>query len=440
MQLSKDTTELNFEATTPRLANTEAQKRMPDTNGNNWEEDDTDSDDEENEEQLKDTLKHALSDIIARKVSFTPDDSQSLANFTQKYGEILLTPPEVGPNVLHLLVTDTDLLKPEPDLLAQFVGYLVKHNNKLLETRDGNGCTPLIRAISAKKKKDRKDERMAEWMINAHPKIGPILGMSDRQNQNCIHAAILKRRRQYLPRLIKEANPTTVAAKDSLGNTPLHYAVQYDNCRGQKWLGIIEELAKKSEKAVAKDIEDVTADLNEDGLSPYLYHIKTRRQKTTPGDKDRNKGKGGEGVLNNQESPQGKANFPRFNPESLPLTPDTVPRPSRPPKTDMQSRSRLQEAPRPSNSIGLAVLGGLPPIPPDGPQENGSVLTTTSVADQKSGGYRRSTKEQEISRTDEDISNRVEQFLKLHYLRNRSEQQCSIILYSRQLTPGMFRH
>ncbi|KAJ4346142.1 hypothetical protein N0V85_009776, partial [Neurospora sp. IMI 360204] len=165
-------------------------------------EDDSEFDEDNSEEQLKDTLKNALSDIIDGKVSFTPEDSQSLANFTQKYGEVLLNPPEKGSNVLHLLVTETELRKPEPELLGHFVTYLVKHGKGLLETQDGYGYTPLIRAISAKKKKDRKEERMAEWMINAHPKIGPILAISDRQNQNCIHAAVLKRRRQYLPRLM----------------------------------------------------------------------------------------------------------------------------------------------------------------------------------------------------------------------------------------------
>ncbi|KAK3948552.1 hypothetical protein QBC32DRAFT_327684 [Pseudoneurospora amorphoporcata] len=407
--------ERDFEPAPLHRTGTGARRRIVDPNDTEGEEDSEFDDEDNNEEQLKNTLKDALSEIIDGKVSFTPENSQSLANFDRQYGGILLHPPEKGSNALHLLVTHTELRKPEPELLGHFVTYLVKHGNALLETQDGEGCTPLIRAISAKKK-ERRDERMAEWMINAHPNIGPILAISDRQNQNF---------------------PQPFAAKDSSGNTPLHYAVKYDFCYGQKWLGIIEELAKKSEKAVPKGSEEAVPDLNEDGLSPYLYHIKTRKQNTTSGDKDRNKEKGGGEVPNNQRSPQGKTEFPRFNPKSVFLTPDTVPRPTRPPKTEMQSRSRIQEAPRPSDSIWLAVPGGLPPIPPDGPQENGSAITTTSAADQKSGGYKKSTKEQETSRADEDISKRVEQFLKLHYLRNRSEQQCSTILSSRKLTPGL---
>ncbi|KAK3389075.1 hypothetical protein B0T20DRAFT_464739 [Sordaria brevicollis] len=363
---------------------------MADPNGTDGD-DDSDFSEDENENQLKDTLKHALSDIIADKVSFMPEDSQSLASFTGKYGEVLFTSPEAGPNALHLLVTEPDLPMPRLELLGDFVTYLVKHGNKLLETQDGDGFTPLMRAISAKKKKDRKEERMAGWMIHAHPNIGPILAITDPQKRNCIHAAVLKRRRQHLSRMIKEADPQTVAAKDSSGNTPLHYAVQYDYFRGEKWLGIIKDLATKSETVTRID----GGDLNNDRLSPYLYHIQTWKQKTSLDDKDRRKE---------------KAEYRRMHAESM------LPNPS-------------------PYSTGPAALGGHLPLSPDEQRENRPTVMTPSPAEHASRGPKKSTKDQETSRVEEDISERVEQFLKLHYLRNRSENDCRSILYHRELTP-----
>ena len=435
--LGMTTTNSDFKPTAPRRIDS----RLTDQNVIDREDEDSDFDEDDNEEQLKDHLNDALSDIRDCKVSFKPEDSQSLDSFTQKY-EKIFQPPEYGPNALHLLVTETNLPKLEPNSLGQFVTYLVKYDDRLLEQRDGDGegCTPLMRAISAKKTKDRRDERMVEWMIRAHPEIDRILRISDGKKQNCIHAAVLKRRRQYLPVLIKKASSTTLAAKDSLGNTPLHYAVHFDSCRGQKWLGIIEDLAKKSEEAVANS---VGGDLNHDGLSPYLFHIKTRKQKTTSGDKDRNKIKADSRIPHNQQFPQGKADFralsshPRVHPESLPLTPDMVPRPNRPSKTDVQSRLRTHEALRLNNSTGLAVLGSPSFLPPDGPQQNEWTMLTTPASDHRAAGYKKSTKDREISRVDEDISSSVEQFLKLHYLRNRKDLDCRTILYNDELTPGM---
>ncbi|KAJ4379457.1 hypothetical protein N0V85_008881 [Neurospora sp. IMI 360204] len=76
---------------------------------------------------------------------------------------------------------------------------------------------------------------------------------------------------------------------------------------------------------------------------------------------------------------------------------------------------------------------------PDGQQENGSTSTTTSAADQKSGSYKKSTKDQETSRADEDISKSVEQFLKLHYL-HFEDRLLNFDLFGRtNMTEGDFR-
>lgn len=78
-----------------------------------------------------------------------------------------------------------------------------------------------------------------------------------------------------LKAFVKYASPESVVARDSAGNTPLHYALNYELCRlvSHEYLKIIQDLVMKGDEILGKkNRED---QFNNEDLSPYGYLMST---------------------------------------------------------------------------------------------------------------------------------------------------------------------
>ncbi|EAA34359.1 subtilisin-like protein [Neurospora crassa] len=94
--------------------------------------------------------------------------------------------------------------------------------------------------------------------------------------------------------------------------------------------------------------------------------------------------------------------------------------------TSSRPKTKILQSQPPSDAAGLAELENRPPRLPDGPQENEPVAKSLTTKERKSP---------ETSKARAIAAKRVEQLLKLHYLRTRDEQTCIDILFHDEITP-----
>ncbi|KAK4220571.1 hypothetical protein QBC38DRAFT_462461 [Podospora fimiseda] len=186
--------------------------------------------------QLK-RLRTALDTIAAGEVDLT--NKTQLKDFVSNEIPNLAKPTKdkKQPTVLHLLAVDQKAQHPNLPKINDFqmkllVGALIRHNSALVGIRDDQKRTALYHTI------DVRNEKMVEWMCDAHPDINSILSES-KNNQHYLHLAI-KKKLKYFPTLAKKANGQTLALRDSKENTVLHLLVEHRRCReGQ--LAVIED-------------------------------------------------------------------------------------------------------------------------------------------------------------------------------------------------------
>lgn len=379
-----------------------------------------DSGSEDERELLPDLLKGILRDIDHATIRFPLDD------FTQQRCDELAshgTGKGASSNALHLLVFDLTLPKMvTTSALKELVTFLVQHPNKLMERKDHQGYTPLMRAIEAKKMDD-----MVGWMCDAHPNIDAVLAICKDKRENCLHVAVQKRH-ACLSKLIEKASPKTVAARDSKGNTPLHWAAEYKRCRNDTWLSVVKQLVAKGDDIVKNSVE---GDLNNAGLSPYLRHIESRMH-----DEARREIDTSQDMVRTKDMLEGRLPFRQLSresgEESAAFESLSASRPANPEKTSRYNRSTAayRDTRMESRSpLHLALRGGLRFIPPEGLEEKQA--RKLKAQDERSVNHKK-------SRVDKKVAESVQQFLKLHYLRSRSENDCRDILYHSDFTPGKY--
>lgn len=84
---------------------------------------------------------------------------------------------------------------------------------------------------------------------------------------------------KILGSIFKYISPQCLTAKDSEGNTPMHYALGYKTCRMpiEMYPNMVLHLMRVGDKAL-RSSEQRSVQFNIRGESPYLYFLRTRRE------------------------------------------------------------------------------------------------------------------------------------------------------------------
>ncbi|KAK7409057.1 hypothetical protein QQX98_008761 [Neonectria punicea] len=393
---------------------------------------------------VKDLLDRILQGIREGTKDLT--DSDEFASFKASDGDHLAsnTGDSRQPTALHIMAAMDKKALPKLDgYMEPLIKFLVQRRENLLKVQDKSGHTPLYLAIEARK------EKMVQWMCDGHESVQTVLDIASVEKMNCLHIAVDKRVK-FLDFLVQRADPGTLAAKDSDGNTPLHLAVEYKKCRkGQ--LAIIERIVSKSDEAVQQASRD--GDFNRAGLSPYLHHKESvtkaaaRDEKKIKEDKEREKSSGrGRPDPGEADGPSAKDPAPGrkgANPSSPRLS--GIPFSQQP-----DGGSRVER--RPNQAESRTKYGGGQGLPPAGMNsiaESGPPAVLDLDGGKKTGRQPDSTLKGGIdakaaadsghkssSKVDKATVSDVERFLKLHYLRSRSYNAAMEILYGRNTTSG----
>lgn len=376
-------------------------------------------------------LKTAFQEIADGKRNLTRSDD--LAAFRSRDVHDLASDSGTkgAQTALHMLLDERgpDFPKVDDDQMKALITALVQHSNNLLAKGDREGKTPLYLAI------DNKREKELEWLVEAHPKINTILQKSSNKQQY-LHMAI-KKKLKYFRQLVRKADDKTLALRDAKGNTILHLAVEWKRCRKDQ-LSVIEEIVAKSDKAV----QEANGDFNRAGKSPYLHHRKTvreakelaaaelRKQSENPPGRGR-----GEDFKNAAEpaSTSNKTAARPVSPTRTPIVGVQVPR-----GFDMGPQPGLDASAKPRPAVlsnsrakyvgGTVKAGDRVATLTDGDADGGR---TPVVAESKSKFLPVSNSNS--SKVLETVVEAVERFLKLHYLRSRSDAACMDILYGKEV-------
>lgn len=144
---------------------------------------------------------------------------------------------------------------------------------------------------------------------NFKEKLAPLINTKDPNGMNCLHYAFQtllvelvsadrKSNNSQVPTtktptsvkiedtllilesLIQASMPESIAAKDNRGNTPIHHAVHYYLCRylpskHTEYFRIVKSLVEKGDFLLNTTLKE--NQFNDDDMSPYRYHSKTRR-------------------------------------------------------------------------------------------------------------------------------------------------------------------
>ncbi|KAF4494844.1 intracellular serine protease [Fusarium agapanthi] len=146
------------------------------------------------------------------------------------------------PTALHIIAKEDKKSLPNLDeKMEPLIKFLCQQKN-YLEIKDRSERTSLFLAIEQRKKP------LVQWMCEAHPDISSIIYIVGSRGMNCLHIGVHKRIK-FLDLLIDKAKPKVLAAKDGNGNTPLHLAVDYENCKREQ-LQYIKMMLDKGDRAI----------------------------------------------------------------------------------------------------------------------------------------------------------------------------------------------
>jgi len=346
------------------------------------------------------------------------------------------------PTALHMLLDERgpDLPEVGDEQMKPLVAALIQHPNNLLAKGDREGKTPLYLAI------DNKREKMLEWIVEAHPNINTVL-QKPSNKQLYLHMAI-KKKLKYFRQLVQQADGKTLALKDAKGNTILHLAVEWKRCRRDQ-LSLIEEIVTKSDDEVQAT---PNGDFNRAGNSPYLHHKKTveeaareaaEAQKAAaaavaerPPGRDRGDGTKitGDGPAPNANKTAARPPSPRRAPPSG-LFPHSAggggmgPQPG--PDVSAKPRPAIQPNSRAKYGGGVALTLPVESIRTGAALADADPDATRTPLTAESKSKSLAASSSKSSKVSETVVRAVERFLKLHYLRARSDAACLDILYGK---------
>ncbi|EXA41585.1 hypothetical protein NW756_010087 [Fusarium oxysporum] len=382
----------------------EAQSRAGDGSSDDSGSEDEDGDEEGEKVSVKDMLTQVLKEIRNGELDLT--DSKKLVAFATHRGPDLArqTGDKDQPTALHIMAKEDKKSLPNLDeKMEPLVKFLCQQKN-YLEIKDRSGHTSLFLAIEQRKK------IMVQWMCDSHPDISNIISIVGSKGMNCLHISINKRIK-FLDLLIERANPEAFAAKDDNGNTPLHLAVDYDNCKREQ-LEYVKMMLEKGDRAI---FSSTNGDFNKANLSPYRCHkesVRKGRKKAAGGAEK--PGKETESVPNRGIS------------SSMPpiLSADGSMQPEM--RDSMQVDHRTKYGGSIPIQVSVPMASPAPIVIPD--SADSKKVPRDSDASKSKKGKKSGSKSDPV---DEAIVKGVERLLKLHYLRSRDSTDAMEILYGK---------
>ncbi|CCT70672.1 related to microbial serine proteinase [Fusarium fujikuroi IMI 58289] len=391
-------------------ADTDAASKVGDVSSEDSGSEDEDGDEESERVSVKDMLTQVLREIRDEELDLT--DSQKLAAFVTHRGPNLArqTRDRDQPTALHIIAKEDKKLLPNLDeKMEPLIKFLCQQKN-YLEIKDRSGCTSLFLAIEQRKKS------LVQWMCEAHPDISSIISIVGSRGMNCLHIGIHKRIK-FLDLLIEKAKPEVLAAKDDNGNTPLHLAVDYENCKREQ-LQYVKMMLDKGDRAI---FNSTNGDFNKANLSPYRCHKESvRKGRKKLAEEAEKPGKEAESVPNCGMS----SSVPSI------LSPNSSMR------HEMRDSVQVDHRTKYGGSItiqpSVPIASPAPSIVPDAGENSKKKTTGESGTNKSKKGKKSGSKSDPV---DETIVKGVERLLKLHYLRSRDCTDAMEILYGKN-TPS----
>ncbi|KAK1757348.1 hypothetical protein QBC47DRAFT_399689 [Echria macrotheca] len=150
-----------------------------------------------------------------------------------------------------------------PRILENLVKSLEPSGGSSRKSRKGGDSDPLSQALAVRCSVDGREENSLHYALRSPPSV--------------VSPKALKK-------LVHKATEAAVAAADSYGFTPLHYAVDYGRYSEDQYK-IVKMLLKTGERpSLIRSGKAVLDFFTNDDLSVYQYHVRTRelfREKTT---------------------------------------------------------------------------------------------------------------------------------------------------------------
>lgn len=361
---------------------------------------------------MKDMLAQVLKDIRNGELDLT--DSKKLADFATHRGPDLArkTGDNDQPTALHIIAKEDKKSLPNLDKMEPLITFLCRQKG-YLEIEDRSERTSLFLAIEQRKKP------LVQWMFEAHPDISSIISIVGSKGMNCLHIGIHKRIK-FLDLLIEKAKPEVLAAKDDNGNTPLHLAVDYENCKREQ-LQYIKMMLDKGDRAISNS---TSGDFNKANLSPYRCHKESvRKGRKKQADEADKPGKDTESVPNRGMS----SSMPSI------LPPDSSMRPEMRDSVPVDHRTKYGGSITFQPSVPIASPA--PSVILDAGDSSKKKATNESGTAKSKKSKKSGSKSDPV---DETIVKGVEQLLKLHYLRSRDCTDAMEIWYGKNVPSGKF--
>ena len=216
---------------------------------------------------------------------------------------------KTAPTILHMLAKnlDRDFEHVPDDILPKIILYILQHREssslapkakdleedpilKVAMDFDNNKFINYVLTLAPEKLPGLLDARYAAQLnclhyafkVQLHKTILNLTGA--RQKKQAGDKTTLKSTLEMLNIFVKKAKDDTITATDEEGNTPVHYALDYELCsmksRGKTYGEIVRRLILRSDQARKKKAanEFSLKEFNLKDESPYLYFLRTERE------------------------------------------------------------------------------------------------------------------------------------------------------------------
>ncbi|KAK8054802.1 hypothetical protein PG993_000029 [Apiospora rasikravindrae] len=238
------------------------------------EEKETDGHDEKAEEQklderLNSAVQHILQDSNAK---YALENTEGCQRFVDDYQDVLGETAGSKGNILHRLIYNlTSMRSGQHKPLETAVAMIVQRYPKLLEMYESpdHKDTPLYAAILKSQPGMVLALMRGFKSSNSSPDLlRDVLGIRMKGESTCLHIAFEKSLdERAIQAMLEFADDAVLAAQNSNGLTPLHLAVNFEDCSDARRETIFQMLRMANRALSIR---------SRSKLSVYQYHIKTR--------------------------------------------------------------------------------------------------------------------------------------------------------------------
>lgn len=262
------------------------------------------------EQALEQQWKEVVRSLVSGETRWdesVPGQSRLLEEFKKKALTSRDARERTTPTFLHILAKrrDSEEFGNLPgDTLLKIIKYLLEYQDSALVE---NGLhkpkdDPILRVAMEFNNTDFI-ESVTSCSSEIPGKLDELLNATDHDGMNCLHYAfkeqlpkaleahqkikqgstilaerpILSITIKTIHNFVQVAKAETMVSRDNYGNTPIHYAMDFNNCRLQikQYNNIVQYLVSTGDKLLKK-APDQQFNLNNE--SPYLYFLRTQEQ------------------------------------------------------------------------------------------------------------------------------------------------------------------